>query len=66
MYSLDLPVILYQVLIIYVMHPRKLRACAGPRRVAARRGEAPMVYIKKYARVNLVLRYAWYVTVWYE
>ena len=31
------------ILIIYVMHPRKLRACAEPRRAAVRRGEAPLV-----------------------
>ena len=27
------------------LHPRKLRACAEPRRASARRGEAPLVYI---------------------
>ena len=30
-------------LIIHIMHLRKLRAGAAPRRVAARRGEAPLV-----------------------
>ena len=28
---------------IYVMHPRKLRACAEARQAVARRGEAPLV-----------------------
>ena len=42
MYSLDLPVIIYSI--IYVTHPRKLRAYAEPRRAAARRGEAPLTY----------------------
>ena len=28
---------------VYTMHPRKLWACAEPRRVAARCGEAPLV-----------------------
>ena len=35
-------------LIIHVMHPRKLRACAEPRRAAARRGEASLVCMYIY------------------
>ena len=30
-------------IVLYVMHPRRLRACAEPRRAAARRGEASLV-----------------------
>ena len=30
-------------IVLYVMHPRRLRACAEPRRSAARRGEASLV-----------------------
>ena len=33
------------ILIIHITHPQKLRACAEPRRAAARRGEAPLVCI---------------------
>ena len=36
-YRLDLP----------ILHPRHLRACAKPRRAAARRGEAPLLIIYK-------------------
>ena len=41
-YSLDLPT--YNPT-IHITHPRKLRACAEPRRATSRRGEAPLVYL---------------------
>ena len=43
MYSLDLPVVYNPIIIIYIIQPRKLRACVEQRRAEARRGEAPLV-----------------------
>ena len=46
MYGLDLPI--NSILIIRAMHPRTLRVCAEPRRAAARRGEASLVFTTIY------------------
>ena len=40
-----------------ITHPRELRACAEPRRAAARRGEAPW-YIFMYLQVFLLSYYS--------
>ena len=48
MYSLDLPIILDYAHNTCFMHPRKLRACAEPRRAAARRGEALLGTLQQY------------------
>ena len=40
------------VLMLRVMHPQKLRACAEPRRAAARGGDAPLALLYFYAIIS--------------